>query len=205
LSLLLNFISSNIIYSFLFFVNSIALQLKIESSQQISEFIQLVAKNVEEAQMHQDIPFEKLVEVLKVSRDSSKHPIYQVMFDMQENSTHKKNAHEQFVERDFQLEKDLYSIYSPAKFDLSLNIQENSGTIAGIFNYAISLFNKETVESMVAVYLEILEQFVKLFLSNNLANPITSLSYLPKNQRAFLATKIENKNASLSLAHLFEE
>ena len=43
-----------------FFVNAIALRIKIDSKTLIKDFIRYVNQEVIEAQIHQDLPFEKL-------------------------------------------------------------------------------------------------------------------------------------------------
>ena len=66
-----------------FFVNSLALRMKIDSKQNIKDFIEEVGRNVIESQLYQDLPFEKLVEALEVERIANIHPIFQVMFVLQ--------------------------------------------------------------------------------------------------------------------------
>ena len=66
-----------------FFVNSLALRVKIDNGLSIREYIERVGKEVIDAQLHQDLPFEKLVDELKVPKDTSRHPIFQVMFGVQ--------------------------------------------------------------------------------------------------------------------------
>ena len=36
-----------------------------------------------EAQLHQDLPFEKLVDILNIPKDTSRHPIFQIQFGVQ--------------------------------------------------------------------------------------------------------------------------
>ncbi|NEJ82878.1 AMP-binding protein, partial [Rhizobium leguminosarum] len=66
-----------------FFVNSLALRMQIEPTVRVKEFIEQVGAEVVEAQLYQDLPFEKLVEELKVAKDTSRHPLFQVMFSVQ--------------------------------------------------------------------------------------------------------------------------
>jgi non-ribosomal peptide synthetase component F len=46
----------------------------------IEEFISQVHGIVTQAKSHQALPFERLVDVLKIERDALRHPIFQVMF-----------------------------------------------------------------------------------------------------------------------------
>ena len=76
-----------------FFVNSLALRIKINAREKIKDFIQRVGKEVIEAQLHQDLPFEKIVDELETRKDTSRHPIFQIMFIVQgfKNKTNQYN------------------------------------------------------------------------------------------------------------------
>ncbi|MBP1039250.1 hypothetical protein J8631_27305, partial [Serratia fonticola] len=51
------------------FVNTLVLRRQIDVSQTVREFIGETGLQVSEAHTHQDLPFEKLVEVLKTEKD----------------------------------------------------------------------------------------------------------------------------------------
>ena len=107
-----------------FFVNTIALRININSSITIKEFIEDVGKEVVEAQLHQDLPFEKLVEELKVAKDTSRHPIFQVMFGVQRfGEGLVKQGSEEISSLVEQYEGN--SVYNVAKFDISTFIDDS--------------------------------------------------------------------------------
>src|SRR5688500_6357468 len=66
-----------------FFVNALALRVEINSNISIKEYIQRIGREIVEAQLYQDLPFEKLVEELNLVKDTSRHPIFQVVFGVQ--------------------------------------------------------------------------------------------------------------------------
>ena len=66
-----------------FFVNTLAIRCEIDTRQTIFEYFSNIGDKVINAQLHQDLPFEKLVEHLNVEKDQSRHPIFQVMFGVQ--------------------------------------------------------------------------------------------------------------------------
>ncbi|WP_139158748.1 condensation domain-containing protein, partial [Pseudoalteromonas byunsanensis] len=66
-----------------FFVNSLALRTQVEQTQSLENFIAQVHEVVSGAKVHQELPFENVVELLEVERDRARHPIYQVMFSVQ--------------------------------------------------------------------------------------------------------------------------
>ena len=67
-----------------FFVNTLVLRKGIKKEEKVEDYIRGVGEEVIEAQLHQDLPFEKVVESLKVEKDTSRHPIFQVMFGVQD-------------------------------------------------------------------------------------------------------------------------
>uniref|UniRef100_UPI00046AAAE5 non-ribosomal peptide synthetase n=1 Tax=unclassified Serratia (in: enterobacteria) TaxID=2647522 RepID=UPI00046AAAE5 len=140
------------------FVNTLVLRRQIDASQPVSAFIDQTGQQVNEAHTHQDLPFEKLVEVLKAEKDSSRHPIFQVMFSLQSFGAAGRTAGEgRFEQYDAQ-----DGAYKAAKFDLTVMMDDSEEAIGGVFNYATSLFSAQTVQNYIATYRHILSQLSAL-------------------------------------------
>lgn len=147
-----------------FFVNTVVLRVKVDDRESIFEFIKKVACEVVQVQLHQDLPFEKLVERLQVERDPSRHPLFQISFAMQ-------NISGELVATDscssfeiYHLQKDLEQT---ALFDLSLYMDDSLPSIRGSFNYALSLFDASTIQVINETYLYLLEQLAELSYKNS--------------------------------------
>ncbi|WP_440057007.1 amino acid adenylation domain-containing protein (plasmid) [Pseudoalteromonas sp. T1lg65] len=140
-----------------FFVNSLALRAEINGEQSLKTLIKHVHNVVTQAKVHQELPFEKLVDLLDVERDPSRHPIYQVMFSMEQfNELDMAAKSLPFMDTDLGLER---HVYNPAKFDLSLSLVDGDRTIQGNFNYALSLFEAASIERVLTVYRKVLQAF----------------------------------------------
>lgn len=149
-----------------FFVNILALRIKINSESLVCDFINSVGCEVEQAQLYQDFPFGKLVEELKLEKDTSRHPVFQVLFSVesfggdigvQGMRSSSNNFHG--ILKKYNPNENLYSI---SKFDLSTVVDDSQACLRGIFTYAKSLYTNETIENFVETYIEILNQFASL-------------------------------------------
>ncbi|MDN3695553.1 amino acid adenylation domain-containing protein [Chryseobacterium tructae] len=140
-----------------FFVNTLALREKIEPAQNISDFILQVSKSVNEAQSHQDLPFEKLVDELGVEQDTSRHPVFQVMFGLQNIDGDVKANKDEALFHPFAGEVD----YKAAKFDLTTMVDDDGENIRIMFNYAKALFKEETITRMANSYQLLLDQMIE--------------------------------------------
>ncbi|WP_392562287.1 amino acid adenylation domain-containing protein [Orbus sturtevantii] len=141
-----------------FFVNTLALRREIDPMQSLTDFIQATGRLLNEAQQYQDLPFEKLVDALKIEKDSSRHPLFQVMFGLQSFGLNDKTG-SQSLFTPYQTNSSQYNI---AKFDLSTMLDDSQTVISGNFNYATALFNAETVKGYIDVYCYILQQLSDL-------------------------------------------
>ncbi|WP_319924892.1 non-ribosomal peptide synthetase, partial [Xenorhabdus littoralis] len=137
------------------FVNSLVLRAQLQQTASVETLIRQIHSVSLEAQKHQDIPFEQLVDALKVERDTSRHPIFQVMFGLQNFGENPPDSRLPFspVQPDTLL-------YSPAKFDLSLFISDRQDNLTGSLNYAISLFDEATITRLTGIYQQVLVAFV---------------------------------------------
>ena len=159
-----------------FFVNSLALRSKIDANEKLRDYIKQIGNEVIEAQLHQDLPFERLVNELNIEKDTSRHPIFQVMFGIQ-NFGHQNSETNTLFESsglsDYEILENVR--YSIAKFDLTVMINDNETELNGSFNYGTSIFNRSTIEQLVATYIHILSQIAS---KANHKHQIRELSYL---------------------------
>ncbi len=149
------------------FVNSLALDFDIDREDDIQALIGKVATRVIEAQEHQELPFERLVGHLNLPADPSRHPLFQVWFDV--NSFAEAEADRpdgtgtsrQGLLRTRDLSGYAAEGQSPtgAKFDLGLVINDGGRALVCTFSYATSLFERNTVGRFADTYRAVLEQF----------------------------------------------
>ena len=144
------------------FINSLALRIKINPNMSIIDFIKLVSQETITAQMYQDLPFEKLVNELKIKKDTSRHPIFQVLFNFGEfgnNNILDLTNISGFLEP----YKPSIQINNTAQFDLSIFIDDSQDVLRGSFNYATSLFDEITILKFIQTYVHILKYITNSF------------------------------------------
>jgi amino acid adenylation domain-containing protein len=133
-----------------FFVNTLALRLDLADSPTVSQLLQRVKAQTVAAQQHQDLPFEQVVELAKPVRSLSHTPLFQVVFNWNNNQ-----AGEMALPGLTLATMD--AGYHVAKFDLTLNLAESGGRIVGELEYATSLFERSTIERYIGYLHNILE------------------------------------------------
>jgi amino acid adenylation domain-containing protein len=156
-----------------FFVNNLVLRLKLQENLTFQEFLNQVKQVALNAYEHSDTPFEKLVDELQLERNLSYHPLFQVMFVLQNTPMWKLFQNSPTGKLEF---SDLILTLSgiekaKAKFDLTLEIVEQDRQLTGVFTYNTDLFDIQTIQRMVRHFQTLLESIV--------ANPQQQIIELP--------------------------
>ena len=146
-----------------FFVNTLVLRTSFSGNPTFRQLLERVRETTLGAYAHQELPFEMLVEQLKVERNLSHSPLFQVMFAIQNMPVGKLTLPGLTVEP-FLLE----SISS--KFDLTLSLFEKHDGLIGALEYNTDLFDHSTSRRLVKHFKNLLAQIV--------ADPDRSISEL---------------------------
>ncbi|WP_162034270.1 non-ribosomal peptide synthetase, partial [Chryseobacterium potabilaquae] len=158
-----------------FFVNTLVLREEVDYGVSVRDFILQVSDSVSEAQMHQDVPFEKLVEELGVVQDVSRHPLFQVMFGSQSFGN---GAKQKYGDGSLFHEFEGNVSYDVSKFDLTVMIDDGGDSLSGSFNYATPLFKESTIDHMIKTYVYLLEQMVSHSKDNRSELKLENLSWI---------------------------
>jgi len=135
-----------------FFVNTMALRLRPGGS-----FRALLARttaSVLDAQAHQDLPFEKLVEELRPQRDLSRSPLFQVMLILQ-------NAPLPALELPGLVLSTLEMVTGTARFELTLSVGELDGRWLLSAEHNTDLFDGSTIDRLLGHLLGLLQGAVE--------------------------------------------
>ena len=140
-----------------FFVNTLVLRTDLSGNPTFRELLGRVRETDLGAYAHQDVPFERLIEVLNPARSLSRQPLFQVMLSFDNNPSVRLDpdglaAHVEVVEA------------GAARFDLSFEFYPRAGGEAGspseisaVVVYSADLFDRATVELIATRLVHVLE------------------------------------------------
>jgi amino acid adenylation domain-containing protein len=137
-----------------FFVNTLVVHTDVSGDPGLEELMARVRERALEAYLHQDLPFEKVVEELAPERSLSHSPLFQVMFDL---------AHVDAFWgpspglRVLPLETSL----PLAKFDLSLTLTDFGSDLRGSLEYNTDLFDLPTIRRLLEHWAALLAAAVR--------------------------------------------
>ncbi|MFP2956465.1 amino acid adenylation domain-containing protein [Myxococcus sp. 1LA] len=146
------------------FLNTLAIRGDFSRAPTFVELLRQVKTASIGAYAHQEIPFERLVDELRVPRDPSRMPLVQAMLTFHNTPPVEVRTPGLGVKM---LELDI----GATKVDLSLELRETPGGLTGGLEYPADLFDLSTVELL-------WERFVRL-LQGIAANPARRVSELP--------------------------
>lgn len=147
-----------------FFVNTLVLRTDLSGGPTFREVLQRVTTGALEAYNHQDLPFEKLVEVLQPERSLSQSPLFRVMFVLQNTPLPR-------LEMGGITGEPATPPHDTAMFDLMVTAMETEQGLQVAIEYNTDLFQSETIDRM--------GQHLRILLEGIAANPDERMGALP--------------------------
>ncbi|HEX5885316.1 MAG TPA: amino acid adenylation domain-containing protein, partial [Pyrinomonadaceae bacterium] len=136
-----------------FFINTLLIRTRLSGNPSLREVTERVRETVLEAQTHQDLPFEKLVEELHPERSLSHGPLFEVMFVFKSNPrtvTEVRDVTMNFVEMESGAEK----------FGITFVIGEGPQRLGCSLSYRTDLFDRSTIERLANHWRQLLTEMV---------------------------------------------
>ncbi|HEX5759074.1 MAG TPA: amino acid adenylation domain-containing protein [Thermoanaerobaculia bacterium] len=121
-----------------FFINTLVLRLDLEGEPGFRGLLARARGVTLEAFAHQEVPFEKLLEALRVPRDLSRTPLFQTMLVLH-------NFPRAPVDLAGVRLEPIPFDQAHEDFDLTLWLNDDAGALAGALTYSVALFEEATV------------------------------------------------------------
>ncbi len=136
-----------------FFINLLPLRASLAGNPTFRDLLQRVRETALGAFSHQDVPFDKLVEELRLERNPAYNPLVQVLFVMQ--NTPRQTLTLPGVET-----QPVSMTVERSKFDIAVFVSENQDGLAMNWVYSTDLFEEASIRKMAAGYCRLLHSIV---------------------------------------------
>ena len=157
-----------------YFANTLALRTDFDNLLTVAGLLAQIKATALSAYEHQHLPFEEVVEALKLPRDTSRMPLIQTMVVLQAAGLGERACGSLRIER--------ATLPNPgAKFDLTLELREQDQALQGCIEYDTDLYDATTIERMV-VHLTLLTDAM----CGDESRPVLELPMLDEAERALL-------------------
>ena len=148
-----------------FFVNMLVIRTDLSGEPSFRNLLSRVKETVLQSFDRSEVPFELLVERLRIERDTSRNPLFQIAFTL-------LNAPQPQLQTD-NFELKTLANQEAARFDLELFVTEGEDNFDAVLSYNIDLFARETVERFAQHFCQLLENLV-----DRPDTPVSQLSFL---------------------------
>lgn len=134
-----------------FFVNLLPLRTDLSGNPSFVQLLGRVRETALGAYAHQDVPFEKIVDSLKLTRDLGRNPLVQVLFVLQNVPPPSLQLAGVNVES-------LEFEHEVSRFDVGLFMEETEDGCAVLWKFSRDLFEPQTIAGWTQRFLRLLQQ-----------------------------------------------
>lgn len=179
------------------FVNTLVIKGEVLEGETFNDLLNRVLEKCFNAYENQDYQFEKLVEKLSINMDTSRNPLFDIMFVYQ-NSDQTEirlgDASIKYIEWEQKV----------SKFDITLSVTNTEDGYVINFEYCTDLFKQETIEHMAKHYVTLLTDAL-----NNPEKELDELSMLDEAEQLKVMKEFNDTDAlypkDKTVVELFEE
>jgi tyrocidine synthetase-3 len=176
------------------FVNTLALRNFPTGEKTFSRFLSQLKESTLDAFENQDYPFEDLVEKVKVNRDISRNPLFDVMFTLHspgENGAEITRDENPAADRQEPEQTQHGYEYRVAKFDMTFSGLELGNRLLFTIEYSTRLFKKETIERFITFFKRITAD-----ISRNPEGKISGILMISPEERKQILCDFNNTEAA---------
>ncbi|MFB7900690.1 condensation domain-containing protein, partial [Streptomyces xiamenensis] len=137
-----------------FFVNTLALRVDLSGAPSVAALLERVRRHVLQAQAHQELPFDQVVEAVNPPRNPAHTPVYQAMLALQNQQAAQLRMPGAAV-------VEIVPETTSVQCDLLLDLSEIEGAIVGRLDYASALFDPDTAARFRDAWLRVLQAMLE--------------------------------------------
>ncbi|WPV65668.1 non-ribosomal peptide synthetase [Chitinophaga sp. LS1] len=135
-----------------FYINTLVMRTQLQGEMDFISLLQKVRETALAAYEHQSYPFDRLVEELHLSRDTSRSPLFDIMFTMQNQQHNENDAYE---DRTATI---IARGNTSVKYDMLFNVEQYGGSLRIDLKYNADIYGDEQMEQLLSHYLRLLDQ-----------------------------------------------
>ncbi|MEI5640036.1 MULTISPECIES: non-ribosomal peptide synthetase [unclassified Pseudoalteromonas] len=142
-----------------------------------------------DAQSNQDVPFEQLVERLKIPRNQTHSPLFQILLTTNSDYALGNNSEQKYQLPNVELQT-YHADYIHAKFDLDVDISMSDSGVTLVWEYDTSIFNENRIQALNEHLCQLLNGLVSIVASGG--DSLCSLPILSINEQERLVCELND-------------
>ncbi|HYF30282.1 MAG TPA: non-ribosomal peptide synthase/polyketide synthase [Chitinophagaceae bacterium] len=169
-----------------FYVNTLALRTQLDVQSGFAQLLDQVKQNALEAYNHQVYPFDRLVEELKLTRDMSRSPLFDVMVTLENAAdTEEKGGAAQALDG-IAVEDNALAI-PVSMFDLTFFFREAADGMMMSIEYNMDIYDRERIERIAKYLQQLLSTIIE-----QPAQSLQQLQYLTVDEQLLIQQEFNN-------------